>query len=71
VSGHLGGKLALFRSLFAGLLALGGLALTLTIWLAVILFWYGIALLFLRYAFGIELPNPIDWLPQDIAKKLR
>jgi hypothetical protein len=26
---------------------------------------YGITMLVFRFAFGVELPNPIDWLPES------
>ncbi len=29
---------------------------------AILLFWYGVAVLVFRYAFGVELPNPFDWI---------
>jgi hypothetical protein len=44
--------------LFVGLIAL-------PIRIVVVLFWYGLAMLVFRYAFGIELPNPFDWLPPE------
>lgn len=31
----------------------------------VLLLLYGIAVLIFRNAFGVELPNPADWLPTD------
>ena len=47
--------------LFVGLIAL-------PFGIAVILFWYGLAMLVFRYAFGVELPNPFDWLPPEWQK---
>ncbi len=26
-----------------------------------LLFWYGVAVIVFRYAFGVDLPNPFDW----------
>jgi hypothetical protein len=48
---------------FAGLFVLPLLAL-------VLLFWYGAAVLVFRYAFGIDLPNPIEWLPAEWQKHI-
>ena len=31
----------------------------------VLLFWYGAAILVFKYAFGVELPNPINHLPPE------
>jgi hypothetical protein len=31
----------------------------------VLIFWYGAAILVFRYAFGVELPNPVNYLPQE------
>ena len=31
---------------------------------------YGAIVLLFRYAFGIELPNPFDWLPPEWLEKL-
>jgi len=31
---------------------------------------YGVIILLFRYAFGIELPNPFDWLPTEWREKL-
>lgn len=33
-----------------------------------LLFWYGVFVLVMRHAFGIELPNPVDWLPPEWAE---
>ena len=46
---------ALFGGLFAGVisLAIGGFFLLVA---------YGVVLLIFRNAFGVELPNPFDWL---------
>lgn len=33
--------------------------------IVILLFIYGVFVLVMRSAFGIELPNPIDWLPPD------
>lgn len=37
----------------------------------VLLFCYGVFVLVIRYAFGIELPNPLDILPAEWADLLR
>jgi hypothetical protein len=31
----------------------------------ILLILYGIAVLIFRNAFGVELPNPLDWVPSD------
>ena len=51
----------------AGLL---GALIALPIGAAVVLFWYGLAILVFRHAFGIELPNPFDWLPPKWQKHI-
>lgn len=35
---------------------------------AALLVAYGVVVIVLRSAFGIELPNPLDWLPPDWRK---
>jgi hypothetical protein len=34
-----------------------------------ILIGYGVVLLIFRHAFGLELPNPIEWLPAEWRQK--
>jgi hypothetical protein len=31
---------------------------------------YGVAVIVLRHAFGLECPNPFDWLPTEWRQKL-
>jgi hypothetical protein len=53
-----------------GMVALVGYALGavfMGLWLLVL---YGIVVLIMRHAFGIELPNPFDWLPPEWRQKL-
>ena len=35
-----------------------------------LLVFYGVAVLVLRHAFGLDLPNPLDWLPPDWRRRL-
>ena len=48
-----------------------GMAVALVVSGAILLVWYGVALLVFRHAFGIELPNPIQLLPAEWAWHLR
>mgnify|MGYP001095770524 FL=1 len=54
-----------------GIEAVGCLVVLLPILLAVLLFVYGVFVIVMRNAFGIDLPNPLDWLPPDWAEFLR
>ena len=48
-----------------GCLGYGCLIIMIPISVAILLLIYGLAVIILRAAFGIELPNPVDWLPDS------
>jgi hypothetical protein len=51
-----------FGNFVAGLF---GLVIGVPFALALLLVTYGVAVIVLRTAFGIELPNPVHWLPES------
>ena len=52
------------------LLGLAAMVVTLAFSAFMLLGMYGVAVLVLRHAFGIELPNPVGWLPPEWQRKL-
>ncbi len=50
--------------------AIIALPFVLALFAIILLFWYGIAVLVFRFAFGIDLPNPVDWLPPEWQKHI-
>jgi len=53
------------------LFALIGLAVSLAVTGFFSLLLYGVAVIVFRMAFGIELPDPISWLPTEWQERLR
>lgn len=52
----------------AGCAGFGCALIGITILAGMLLFAYGVVVLVMRSAFGIELPNPVDWLPPEWAE---
>ena len=59
---HGGSREELFATLIAGMIGL----LLAALWLLIA---YGAVIVIFRYAFGIELPNPFEFLPSEWRQK--
>lgn len=60
-----GGAAEIFAILLAGILTLVAAVIALTVGTTFLLVGYGVLVLVFRHAFGVELPNPFDWLPPE------